>query len=470
MMNPATLSIITATFPPRERGRAIGIWAGVSAMALAIGPLVGGLLDRARELELDLLHQRAGRRRGPVRDPDLHRRVARPVGRAAPRHAGPRRLGRSASSRSPTASSRRTTTAGRRPGSSARSRSRSSRWLPSSCSSSISERRCSTCRSSGNRTFSGANGSMLFVGLAMFGTFFFVSLYMQNVLGYSPVQAGATFLPMTLLIILIAPRAGALTDRIGSRWLVGGGMTLLAAMLFYYSPARPRASPSGASCPGLLLGGVGMGVTMTPITAAAMSAVAGRQGGRRLGRAELRRGRSAARSGSPSWARSSRGAATSSTASTTRCGVGAALCLVGRGVSPSPRSARSSIRNRSMHRRSRARWSSRDPGRGQAAAEGGAPAGGARHRLPRLLALELPRRDDRRDRARGGHLRADPLPPLRLEARPLPRVPRRGVAEPPRAGRRGAPERSGRLPRRGRERVHGLAVARPADRPLDPGR
>jgi predicted MFS family arabinose efflux permease len=123
-----------------------------------------------------------------------------------------------------------------------------------------------------NRTFGGANAAMLFVGLAMFGTFFYVSLYMQNVLHYSPVEAGASFLPMTILVILIAPRAGALTDRVGSRWLVGIGMTLLAAMLFYYTQLGAHES-FFALLPGLLLGGFGMGMTMTPVTAAAMSAV-----------------------------------------------------------------------------------------------------------------------------------------------------------------------------------------------------
>jgi predicted MFS family arabinose efflux permease len=121
-------------------------------------------------------------------------------------------------------------------------------------------------------TYAGANLAMLLVALAMFGVFFFVSLYMQNVLGYSAVQAGAAFLPMTILIILVAPVAGRLSDRYGSRWLMSSGMVLLAVQLFYLSQLGPNATFWNL-LPGFLVGGLGMAITMTPTAAAATRAV-----------------------------------------------------------------------------------------------------------------------------------------------------------------------------------------------------
>ena len=106
----------------------------------------------------------------------------------------------------------------------------------------------------------------------MFGVFFFVSLYMQNVLGYSAVEAGAAFLPMTLLIVVVAPLAGRMTDRIGSRSFMTVGMLLLAIQLVYFSRLG-----SGATywelLPAMLIGGVGMAATMTPSAAAATRSV-----------------------------------------------------------------------------------------------------------------------------------------------------------------------------------------------------
>ncbi|HEY2776972.1 MAG TPA: MFS transporter [Gaiellaceae bacterium] len=272
LMNPATLSIITATFPPRERGKAIGIWAGVSGMALAIGPLVGGLLTEhvnwnwiffinvpvgivgllAIPLFIDESRDTSSEQRL-----DLPGLVASAVGLFSLTYAfiEANQYGWGS---------------GRILGSFAVAAVALTVFLLLERHQRAPMLDLSLFR---NRTFSGANGSMLFVGLAMFGTFFYVSLYMQNVLHYSPVETGASFLPMTLLIIVIAPRAGALTDKVGSRWLVGLGMTLLAVMLFYYSQLGASES-FWAILPGLLIGGIGMGMTMTPVTAAAMSAVA----------------------------------------------------------------------------------------------------------------------------------------------------------------------------------------------------
>ena len=121
-------------------------------------------------------------------------------------------------------------------------------------------------------TFAGANIVVLLVFLAMFGVFFFVSLYVQGILGYSPVQAGALFLPMTVLIMLVAPVAGKYSDRIGSRWLIVAGMLLLATHLLLLSNLDVD-STFWNILPALILGGFGMSLTMTPATAAAIGSV-----------------------------------------------------------------------------------------------------------------------------------------------------------------------------------------------------
>jgi MFS family permease len=110
---------------------------------------------------------------------------------------------------------------------------------------------------------------MFLVGLAMFGIFFYNSLFLQNILGYGAIKTGATFLPMTVLIIFVAPAAGKLADHIGPRWLMGAGMTLLTGSLLLFATLDTQ-STWWDILPGLIVGGVGMAITMAPTTAAAM--------------------------------------------------------------------------------------------------------------------------------------------------------------------------------------------------------
>jgi len=92
------------------------------------------------------------------------------------------------------------------------------------------------------------------------------------VLGYSAVGAGVAFLPMTLLIIFVAPIAGKSSDRLGSRWLMTGGMTLVGCSLLIFAQLQADSAYL-ALLPGMMLGGLGMAITMTPMTAAALSSV-----------------------------------------------------------------------------------------------------------------------------------------------------------------------------------------------------
>jgi EmrB/QacA subfamily drug resistance transporter len=270
LMNPATLSIIAATFPPRERGTAIGIWAGTSALALAIGPLVGGLITEHLNwswiffvnvpvgvlgIAASYLFIDESRDETHVRL-DIPGLLASALGLFSLTYAlieantygwtSARILGAFA------------VAAVGLIGFYLLERHQHAPMLPLELFK--------------NRTYTGANSVILLVALAMFGVFFFVSLYMQQVLGYSAVQTGAAFLPMTVLIILVAPIAGKTSDRIGSRSLMTAGMVLIAVQLLYFS-RLDQDSTFWSLLPAFLVGGVGMALTMTPSAAAATRSV-----------------------------------------------------------------------------------------------------------------------------------------------------------------------------------------------------
>jgi MFS family permease len=95
---------------------------------------------------------------------------------------------------------------------------------------------------------------------------------MQNIRGYSPLQAGVRFLPSTVMIIIIAPLAGRLADRVGSRPLITFGLLAVSGALFWQSHLTVSSGYS-ALLPGFMLMGVGMGFVMSPMSLAAMNAV-----------------------------------------------------------------------------------------------------------------------------------------------------------------------------------------------------
>jgi EmrB/QacA subfamily drug resistance transporter len=271
LMSPATLSIIVATFSPKQRGTAIGIWAGVSALALAIGPLGGGLITQhinwnwiffinvpvgVIAIVVSQLVIRESRDTSVEQSLDLPGLVTS-IGFLfslsyalveGNRHGwtSPEILGLFAVAVVLLAG-----------------------FVGFERRQRLAMLDLSLFRIG---AFTGANIVAMLVSLSMFGVFFFVTLYVQNILHYSATQSGATFLPMVLLIILIAPIAGRLSDRIGSRWLMGGGMTLVGISLLLYERVTVHSN-FWTLLPPMLVGGFGMAMTMSPMTSAAMGAV-----------------------------------------------------------------------------------------------------------------------------------------------------------------------------------------------------
>jgi EmrB/QacA subfamily drug resistance transporter len=270
-MMPGTLSIISNTFPPAERGRAIGMWAGVSGLALAIGPVVGGALTEyvswraifflnlpvaAGAVAVTLFAARNSRDETVDRSVDYPGIAALSVGLTSLILAliegnswgwGSARIV--------------TLIVLTVVGTAAFVLIETHRRVPMVDFSFFK-----------SRTFAGANLVAIVISFAMLAQFFFMALYMQNILGYSALQAGVRFLPSTLMIIIIAPIAGRLSDKIGPKPLIMAGLSLLAASLFLQSQISVH-SGYGTLLPAFVLLGIGIALTMSPMSTAAMNAV-----------------------------------------------------------------------------------------------------------------------------------------------------------------------------------------------------
>jgi DHA2 family methylenomycin A resistance protein-like MFS transporter len=268
---PGTLSILTQTFPdPKERAQAIGIWAGVSGMALAAGPIVGGVLvDSLGWQSVFFLNVPIGivalivasrivqESKNPEgRHLDLPGQILAVVTLGSLTYAlieannhgwtSPLILGLFATA----------VVAGAL-----------FIWTELRSTSPMLQLQFFK-----NRTFAAAATVAGLVSFGMFGIFFFLTLFLQNVQGYSAFQAGLRSLPMTAAIIVVAPLAGNIAGRIGPRVPMTVGLTIVGVGMLLMQRISPDM-PYSALWWNLMILGIGMGLVMTPMTAAVMGAV-----------------------------------------------------------------------------------------------------------------------------------------------------------------------------------------------------
>ncbi len=129
------------------------------------------------------------------------------------------------------------------------------------------------------RTLAAADTALLLVASAMFGMFFFASLYVQNVLGYSPLRAGLAFLPVSAGIMVGAGVAQQLIKRLGVRVVSIAGISLATAGMLVLTQLPVHGSYVGDLLVGLVPMSIGMGLTFVPITLLGTSGVKGEDAG-----------------------------------------------------------------------------------------------------------------------------------------------------------------------------------------------
>ncbi len=130
-----------------------------------------------------------------------------------------------------------------------------------------------------SRTLSAANVVVLMIGAAVFAMWFFLSLYLQQVLGYSPLRAGFAFLPMTLCIVACSTLASRVVTRVGPKPMLVAGMTLQTVGLVLFTHLSANGTYVGDVLLPSVLIAIGIGFSFVPVTIAAVTGVASEEAG-----------------------------------------------------------------------------------------------------------------------------------------------------------------------------------------------
>ncbi|GAC1637480.1 MAG: MFS transporter [Chloroflexota bacterium] len=269
-LTPLTLTILARVFPPEQRAAVIGLWSGISGLGLAIGPLVGGAIVNGiawnaifwinvpigvavialGALRLDESH---GDRR-PLDFPGLALAGGGLFGVTFALIRG-NALGWGSATIIGAFVAGGVLLAG------------FLLWERASASPMLELHLFSA------RAFSVSNAVGYLMGAGMFGSIFLLTLFIQQVQGASPLEAGLKTMPWTGTIMIVAPLAGLLAARIGSRPVVVTGMALQSVALVWIGAVASTSTPYLNLLPSFVLGGIGMGLTFAPLSSAVINAI-----------------------------------------------------------------------------------------------------------------------------------------------------------------------------------------------------
>jgi EmrB/QacA subfamily drug resistance transporter len=277
---PLTLTLLSEAFPAERRGVALGIWSGVGGLAVAMGPLVGGAIIESASWQwifwvnvpvgLALL---PAARRGLVESHGPAGRLDVPGVALA--------------------------TAGLLGVVYATVRGNALGWGSATVIGSylagfavlvlfgLWERRAPApmlpLRFFRSRAFAATSGVSLAMSFGIFGSIFLLAQFFQTVWGYGPLEAGLRTLPWTGMPMIVAPIAGALSDRIGSRPLMAAGLGLQAVAIVWLAAVMQTDVAYATLVPAFVLGGTGMALVFSPVANSILSAVRPHEAGQASG-------------------------------------------------------------------------------------------------------------------------------------------------------------------------------------------